>query len=149
MSLSDHDSALQSPKVRKRPNDDMNRATAMRKKPRKPRVYSTFHYDQLPRGRGTIRILELFSSEHPDSDIDCALITPRSDEERSRYPYEALSWCWGAAGKTASIRIQIQGKLSTYEKYVSPNLVAAMKALRYTNRKRYLWIDMVCIDQEK
>lgn len=74
------------------------------------------------------------------------MITP-GENERHQYPYEALSWCWGTAGKSAEIRIQRNRK--TYIKKVSPNLVAAMKALRYPDRSRFLWIDMVCIDQDE
>ena len=103
-------------------------------------------YQPLPRSQGTIRILELFSSENPAAKILCAFQTP-AENERHRHPYEALSWCWGTAGKSAEIRIQRNRE--TYTKNVSPNLVAAMKALRYPDRSRYLWIDQVCIDQDE
>jgi hypothetical protein len=111
---------------------------------KKPLEHSTYHYDSLPRSQGAIRILELLPSETPDAAIHCVLITPTGDETPQ---YEALSWCWGTAGKTDYIRIQRNRK--TYMKAVSPNLVAAMKALRYPYRNRYLWIDMVCIDQDE
>ena len=139
-------SGLQPARTSKRPSDESNGGSATNKKSRKRRGYKTYNYDPLPRSRGTIRILELFSSEKSDAGVLCALITPQEDE-RSQYPYEALSWYWGVAAKTDYIRIQRNRK--TYNKYVSPNLVAAMKALRYPDRSRYLWIDMVCIDQDK
>lgn len=120
--------------------------TSSHKKPRKRREYKTYNYDSLPRGRGIIRLLNLFSSEKAETGILCELITPTENEQTS-YPYEALSWCWGVEDKTDYIRIQRNRK--TYAKYVSPNLVAALKALRHPDRSRYLWIDMVCIDQDK
>ncbi|KAJ4363395.1 hypothetical protein N0V83_009688 [Neocucurbitaria cava] len=115
------------------------------KKSRKPREYKTYNYDELPRGTGVIRLLKLFSSENSDAGVLCELFTPGEDEQ-NQYPYEALSWCWGVAEKTEYIRIQ--RNLKTYAKYVSSNLVAALKALRHPDRSRYLWVDMVCIDQE-
>ncbi|KAF1847634.1 HET-domain-containing protein [Cucurbitaria berberidis CBS 394.84] len=114
-------------------------------KSHKRREYKTYNYDALPRGRGIIRLLNLYSSENSDAGILCELITPTEDE-KSSYPYEALSWCWGTAPKTDYIRIQRNRK--TYAKYVSHNLVAALKALRHPDRSRYIWVDMVCIDQE-
>lgn len=113
---------------------------------RKHREYKTYNYDPLPKKRGTIRLLNLFSSEKADAGVLCELITP-AENDKNQFPYEALSWCWGAAVKTDYIRIQKNQK--TYAKYVSPNLVAALKALRHPDRSRYLWIDMVCIDQDK
>lgn len=124
-----------------RPNNDRNVITAT---DRKSRLYKTYHYEPLSRGRGAIRLLELFSSERPDAAILCAL----TEAETSRYPYyEALSWCWGPPTQTDHIKIHRKGK--TYHKPVSTNLVPALKALRYSHRSRFLWIDMVCIDQDK
>lgn len=141
MSSPEYDSSeLQPVRQSKRTTDDKRGVSASSNKSHKHREYKTYNYDPLPRSRGTIRILELFSSEKTDAGVLCALITPE-ENERAQYPYEALSWCWGAAAKTDYIRIQRNRK--TYNKYVSANLVAAMKALRYPDRSRYLWIDMV------
>ncbi|KAH7063858.1 heterokaryon incompatibility protein-domain-containing protein [Paraphoma chrysanthemicola] len=133
-------------RTNKRVGDEMNGAMIANKKSRKPREYKTYDYDPLPRDRGTIRILELFSSEKADAGVLCALITPE-EKERANYPYEALSWCWGVDKKNDYIRIQRSNR-KTYAKFVSPNLVAALKALRHPDRSRFLWIDMVCIDQD-
>jgi hypothetical protein len=111
---------------------------------KKPLEHSTYHYDGLPRRQGAIRILELLPNDNSDAAIHCALITPTGDETP---PYEALSWCWGTASSTAYIGISRNHRI--YMKSVSPNLVAAMKALRYPYDSRYLWIDMVCIDQDE
>jgi hypothetical protein len=146
MSSPDYDSSVVQSRVSKRLKDDANGSSSTRKKSRKQREYQTYDYDPLPRNRGTIRILELFSSEKSDAGVLCGLITPK-ESERSQYPYEALSWCWGADRRTDYIRIQRNRK--TYNKFVSPNLVAALKVLRHRDRSRYLWVDMVCIDQEK
>ncbi|KAF1942838.1 HET-domain-containing protein [Clathrospora elynae] len=114
-------------------------------RPRKDREYKTYNYDALPKSRGAIRLLNLYSSEKPEPGILCELITPKEDH-KNQFRYEALTWCWGTAGKTDHIRVQRKGK--TYAKPVSPDLVAALKALRHPTRNRYLWIDMVCIDQD-
>jgi hypothetical protein len=148
MSSSEYDSSgLKEATSSKRPSDGFTDVSSTtKKKSRKQREYKTYNYDDLPRSRGTIRLLNLFSSEESGAGVHCELITPTEDE-RSKYPYEALSWCWGKAVKTDYIRIQRNRK--TYAKYVSPGLVAALKALRHPDRSRFLWIDMVCIDQEK
>jgi hypothetical protein len=143
MSSSDYDRSSS-----KRSNDGYHDvSSAARKKSRKYRKHTTYNYDPLPRNRGTIRLLQLIPSNEPDGEVHCDLITPTADEQ-SVYPYEALSWCWGKAANDDYIRIQHKnGK--TYTKDVSPSLVAALKALRHKDRIRRLWIDMVCIDQEK
>ena len=139
---------LQKARAGKRHEDIGDGSRTTGKTPRKypPREHTSYQYDPLRSGQGTIRILELFSSELSDAGVLCALVTP-NEQETHQYPYEALSWCWGTAQKTCYIKIHHNGKM--YAKYVSPNLIAALKALRYPHRSRYLWIDMVCIDQDK
>lgn len=123
-----------------------NAGYGRKRKRGKERKYTTYTYDDLPHTPGAIRILKLYSSESPDADILCKLIIP-ADKERMQFEYEALSWCWGSAEQTDYIRIQHDQK--TYKKYVSPDLVAALKALRHEDKDRHLWIDMVCINQDK
>jgi hypothetical protein len=60
--------------------------------------------------------------------------------------YEALSWCWGTAKPTAYIKIRKGPKI--YAKYVPPDLVYALRALRHPRKNRFLWIDAICINQE-
>lgn len=111
---------------------------------RAPLEHTTLDYDILPRRQAAIRILQLLPSSSPDADIQCRLAIPSGCEMPL---YEALSWCWGTAGKTDYIGIFCGHSLK--RKSVSPNLVAAMKALRCLDQNRFLWIDMVCIDQDK
>jgi hypothetical protein len=142
-------------------------------KSRKLKEYDRYKYEALPKTRGVIRLLNLFPDENQDAGVLCGLITPKvapGTDDRgaaqaggpssgkvkvesnlrtsaTAIQYEAVSWCWGTPSKKAYIRIQRKGR--SYAKYVSPDLVQCLKALRYPHRNRYLWIDMVCINQEK
>ncbi|KAG8529170.1 uncharacterized protein KY384_005805 [Bacidia gigantensis] len=66
--------------------------------------------------------------------------------------YEALSWCWGTSKPTGRIIIREARKGRKddirLEKKVTPDLVAALKALRHQKTDRFLWIDQICIDQD-
>ncbi|KAI0008208.1 heterokaryon incompatibility protein-domain-containing protein, partial [Xylariaceae sp. FL0662B] len=56
-------------------------------------------------------------------------------------PYEALSYTWGAP--VFSQPIHINGILF----HTTENLDSALRHLRLTDSKRYLWIDALCINQ--
>src|SRR5579871_105924 len=116
------------------------------------REYRSMHYDPLPKNRGAIRLLKLFSSSSDNPHVECEIITLREDLEENfedanaRIQYEALSYYSGAEDKTSYIRIR-KGQ-RTYAKYVSPNLFSALRALRHHQKNRYLWVDVICIDQD-
>ncbi|PGH11902.1 hypothetical protein AJ79_04594 [Helicocarpus griseus UAMH5409] len=55
--------------------------------------------------------------------------------------YEALSYEW--AGNTGLRPV----KCGSQEFHLSSNLRAALRRLRYTNRRRLVWVDAICIDQ--
>ncbi|KAI2462917.1 heterokaryon incompatibility protein-domain-containing protein [Annulohypoxylon bovei var. microspora] len=56
-------------------------------------------------------------------------------------PYEALSYTWGAP--VFSLPIQING----VDFFITENLDSALRHLRLTDSKRYLWVDALCINQ--
>ncbi|KAH8883497.1 heterokaryon incompatibility, partial [Thozetella sp. PMI_491] len=55
--------------------------------------------------------------------------------------YEALSYVWGPPNFSESI--SCHGVACK----VTPNLLAALRRLRYTNKDRTLWVDAICIRQ--
>ncbi|KAK0118580.1 hypothetical protein ONS95_007466 [Cadophora gregata] len=57
--------------------------------------------------------------------------------------YDALSYCWGTSPATVFIA------LSGLDHAITPNLHSALRRLRSTTAPRYLWVDALCIDQEK
>lgn len=108
-----------------------------------------FEYERLPDNRRTMRLLVLLSSSPENPEIDCNLrvvdvnlkhLTTTSIGTE----YEALSWCSDVAQTTSYIKIRKNGRI--YSKRVSPDLVAALKALRQPQEDRYLWIDAICIN---
>ncbi|OJD17352.1 hypothetical protein AJ78_02537 [Emergomyces pasteurianus Ep9510] len=56
--------------------------------------------------------------------------------------YEALSYEW--AGNSGLRPV----KCGSQEFHLSANLRAGLKRLRYTNRRRLIWVDAICIDQD-
>jgi len=122
------------------------------RKSKKPPKYTSKIYQPLPESRGYIRLLNVIGSDSENPFVECELILQKFDKEGgvtddpNTHPYEALSWCWGLAKAKSHIIIRKDGK--SYAKFVSPDLVAALKTLRYPNQNRYLWVDAVCINQK-
>lgn len=121
-------------------------ASRLQPRSRKPREYKPYRYDPLPRRHGAIRLLNLFPGDNADDDIICDLIIMKGGRN-DQIPYDALSWCRDTSDKSHRIGIRREGM--TYAKYVNSNLFAALKNLRRPDKNRYLWADMICIDQEK
>lgn len=123
-------------------------------------IFQSSHYDMIPvkEKRGAIRILRLHPGEPGQTEVRCELIpgTILTRKEQMQdgtegdglrfKPYDALSWCWGRDAQSA--RISILKDETSYVKYVQPNLLAALRALRHKTYARYLWVDAICIDQE-
>ena len=59
--------------------------------------------------------------------------------------YEALSYAWGSAKRSAKIFVVEFGRISALA--VTRNLVEALQNLRYEDKPRVLWIDAICVDQ--
>ena len=116
----------------------------------KEKVHPKYSYDDLPTSQNSIRILVLFSSPSYDSEIECELRNIEFVSDRPlEYSYEALSWNWGVLEHTGRIIVRKGDKKKrSFQKNISPDLEAALRALRYLNRDRYLWIDQVCINQD-
>lgn len=84
-----------------------------------------------------IRLLDLLPGAHEDP-IQCEIRITHLD---SRENYEALSYVWGEQAAKESVWI------SGIERRITANLHDALKQLRYSSRKRTLWIDQLCINQ--
>jgi hypothetical protein len=56
--------------------------------------------------------------------------------------FEALSYCWGDESTKTSIMV------SGVKLRVTQNLKSALHHLRYPDKRRILWIDAICINQE-
>ncbi len=56
--------------------------------------------------------------------------------------YEALSYTWGSRQPPQSV------KFDGVMKSAGPNPFAALRTLRHQNRRRTLWVDAVCINQD-
>ncbi|EEY20312.1 conserved hypothetical protein [Verticillium alfalfae VaMs.102] len=88
---------------------------------------------------------------HPDPDFDLSPYQkfPQSQHDPS---FEALSYTWGAADDSESIRVISRDHRldqgSFHALHVRPNLASALRHLRYENRPRTLWVDAICINQQ-
>ena len=133
-------------------SEDLDHSDTPSRPDRTERKYRPWKYDPLPKGRGAIRILKLFHSKRDTSHIDCELLaTTISDgiwhkHGSSQLHYEALSWYWGDSQESECVRIR-RGR-RVYVKHINLNLYSALRALRHTQKDRYLWIDAICVDQD-
>lgn len=101
-------------------------------------------YDKLSDGSNQIRLLTLSPSRERSSPIVCfTKIHPRSPQDTFFCRYEALSYAWGDAADVSLNPIVFNGQ----SRYISSNLEAALRVLRYQHSPRILWVDALCINQ--
>jgi Heterokaryon incompatibility protein (HET) len=99
-----------------------------------------YQYPTLEEDRH-IRLLTLYPSVDENACIKCS-VAPHSLNWNPSY--EALSYTWGDPGDVCPVPIDFNG----YPRNISTNLGAALRALRYYEHPRILWIDALCINQE-
>lgn len=86
------------------------------------------------------RVLELFPGHNS------APLTARLIEVNFEFSYEALSYVWNdSSSNPASFDKLIDYTVNATA--IAPNLANALRALRYTEKSRLLWIDALCINQ--
>lgn len=89
-------------------------------------------------GKRQIRVAHLLPGCW-DDDISCELHKVSLEENPA---YEALSYVWG--DPKATLPITLNGSLF----HVTTNLGSALRRLRKTTKKRVIWIDALCINQQ-
>ncbi|KAI0191533.1 heterokaryon incompatibility protein-domain-containing protein [Xylaria flabelliformis] len=60
--------------------------------------------------------------------------------------YEALSWCWGTGEEVHAIRIEQNREV--FKRKIRKELALALRYLRFPDKKRIIWVDSICIDQD-
>ncbi|KAE9362638.1 hypothetical protein N431DRAFT_524964 [Stipitochalara longipes BDJ] len=90
-----------------------------------------------------IRILVLHPAVRLDSPISCTLKEISLDAIRDKkHQYEALSYVWGSPAGDREVTCNKRALL------VTENCLLALRYLRRKTRKRLLWVDAICINQE-
>ena len=103
----------------------------------------TYGYgSSLKAGGFQIRVLKLHPARPKNADIVVELRVNSGAEA----PYEAISWCWGAAPPRHPIRIRDEHGDFCFK--VPKNLEQALRRLRLPDRYRTIWIDTICIHQD-
>ena len=103
-----------------------------------------FRYQKLLH-RDALRLLKLLPAPPHQMEVDAELIHVYDNPGGKIEEYEAVSWCWGTEKKDRQLHIRLGDR--AYPLPIPANLEAALRALRYENAARYLWIDYICIDQ--
>ncbi|CAK3954487.1 Hypothetical predicted protein [Lecanosticta acicola] len=99
---------------------------------------SSRFYRTLPKGLDWIRIIAI--EPGTGLHITCSLET----RQLMKTPeYEGLSYCWQKGGPMKPIDA---GNLKGFE--VSEHLWNALRRLRLRNRRRLVWVDAICINQD-
>lgn len=115
-------------------------------------------YSRLDTSVRQIRLLSLLPALRNSSPIKCELLTANLNPAETfpgehlisppeaainRHPaYEALSYVWGDPSNPIAM------KLNNRDATVTRNLHAALLALRSRTKKRILWVDALCINQQ-
>jgi hypothetical protein len=95
-------------------------------------------YHPLKKSRREIRLLHLLPGAK-DDELRCSFTVVSLDEA---VEYEALSYVWGDASKTAPIEFKSNIVAVTVK------LHCALKSLRLEDRERVIWADALSINQK-
>ena len=98
-----------------------------------------YHFTYSPLSARQIRTLVL----HPGCDSDPLECTLEHVSISDFPPYKALSYTWGAGGKTHTITPHTSAEIA-----ITTSLAAALVQLRQVKDPIVLWIDQICINQE-
>ena len=98
----------------------------------------------------SLRLLKLWHGDELTEEVVCNLFEVEPDR-KGDHTYEALSWTWDSAGPTNKIKVnkEIDGEDVAFDLSISSNLYSALRALRYKKKSRVLWVDAICINQDK
>jgi hypothetical protein len=104
----------------------------------------TYKYRPLDANSRQIRLLTLYTSPNPESEIQCDLVHVSLDAHPR---YTAMSYVWGVPEPARLVRIGGGDLLK-----VRPNLFAALRQHRSHFSKNpaplVLWVDAICINQD-
>ena len=119
------------------------------------------HYNYKPLREDEIRLLLLQPGEMED-DIYCTIVV--KPLERLRKKYTALSYHWGATGpdnannriniypepkQISEVVLQKTKKATPYHLWIHDNLFQAFLHLRLPDEPLAIWVDAICMNQEK
>ena len=110
--------------------------------------FPAYTFEELSH-QNSLRLLKLWHGDERTEEIVCDLFEVPPNE-RSHHTYEALSWTWDSGGPTDTIKInkKVKGEDTAFAFRISHNLYLALKALRYEQKSRVLWVDAICINQD-
>lgn len=98
-------------------------------------------YEALPADGSQIRLVTILPGK-PSKKLRCTVENyPFTEDGTNNLEYEALSYVWGNLTVTTPISLNDQPFQAT------TNLENGLRALRFRNRKRLIWIDAICINQ--
>lgn len=106
--------------------------------------YGTYKYNPFDSANSKFRLVDLLPGSEGD-ELRCRIYTVRL-LEKSYLRYEAVSYAWGSALKSA--RIKVLGRDHRIDELpITHSLAEALPYLRRQKESRLLWIDAICIDQ--
>ena len=119
-------------------SDFFSRFLSLESTNRTASVSKNFHYPNLPRREGAIRLLVLWPAASNSDGIKCQLAW---ENLRNNPDFEALSYVWGNPQDSRTIEVNGVPCPVTY------NLEVALRHFRNRTAPRVLWVDALCINQ--
>ncbi|KAK3313369.1 heterokaryon incompatibility protein-domain-containing protein [Apodospora peruviana] len=101
---------------------------------------ATIYQNIIDANRLAIRFL-VVSPGPPEAPLSGTLLQNEAVLAVGNLQYEALSYTWGNPDHKGPITINDRPCL------IGGNLYTALRALRYQDKPRYLWVDAICINQ--
>ena len=90
--------------------------------------------------KNEVRVLEVFSARPERSlHLEGSLVTVRLEDKPD---FEALSYAWDQPMLNQKLQ------LTTGCLFITENLAAGLRQMRFSDQPRRLWIDVVCINQK-
>lgn len=109
---------------------------------------SEYQYHRIDLATDAIRLIRIVKGLY-DTPIRCEVFESYLDRKNG-VPYEALSYTWGDLS-IAQVPVEIINASSTTSLclHIYPNLYQILRHLRYEKEDRVMWVDAICIDQNR
>ncbi|KAH7131235.1 heterokaryon incompatibility protein-domain-containing protein, partial [Dactylonectria macrodidyma] len=105
-------------------------------------LFNAYRYEPL-QAEDAIRLISLDPAADDTTPPSCSII--QRQHSTQNFKYHAVSYAWGKREFSRTLEIRCDGDTSYLR--ITHNVDALLRRLRRRKKRRYLWVDAICLDQ--